>query len=84
MTCKQAHYSQKKPVMSKWISVNDRLPEVGAWYLVIDDFLAGKGKQTMGFLDLAGNTAIWLPLDERDDDYGMAVTHWMPLPEPPQ
>ena len=72
-----------RPAKGEWISVDDNLPEIGQWYLVIDNFLIGKDKQTMGFLDSAGSETIWLPLDQREDEYGMAITHWMPLPEPP-
>ena len=65
--------------MSEWISVKDRLPlkhigvivwvEAGSW---------GKG-----FLDADGR---WRSFDTSFslETYIPMVTHWMPLPEPPE
>lgn len=80
-----------------WISVKDRLPEEPGYYLTASDAPAGfpklirilmhvkdlhkvdpcnfRGKHRPGWVD-------W------DDEYGYyeydAVTHWMPLPNPPE
>ena len=61
--------------MNEWISVNDRLPEHGKRYLIY----AKSGKERKisitafyGHFVLTGRMAYW------------CVTHWMPLPEPPQ
>lgn len=62
--------------MSEWISVKDRLPEDDGWFLV----------SIFGWVTLAF-------YDEHDSIFNdfktcMAnnsqVTHWMPLPEPPE
>ncbi len=58
--------------MSEWISVKDRLPEIDGIYLII--------KETgMGYSDKVA-------VCEYGFKYGfdrVGVTHWMPLPEPP-
>ena len=54
-----------------WISVKDRLPEIGAKCLVYAD-----GKMTVA-KHIANNdwiTGVWFPVP----------TYWMPLPEPPK
>lgn len=62
-----------------WISVNDRMPDKDALYLVYSPssdtrkpliFCAWYSPDVPGW---SGMASIWL----------MAITHWMPLPEPP-
>lgn len=56
--------------MSEWISVKDKTPEYGAVVLVWDD-------GGFAYIDTwVGHT--W----KYGGDFG--VTHWMPLPEPPE
>ena len=58
------------PTAVGWISVKDRLPEIGAKCLVYAD-----GKMTVA-KHIAYNdwiTGVWFPVP----------TYWMPLPEPP-
>lgn len=81
--------------MNEWISVKDRLPEKDGNYLcylecgavceaAFDSTIASEGEEfpfgewvavynsdTLGFTD-----SYWEEYD--------AITHWMPLPEPPQ
>lgn len=64
---------------SEWISVEDRLPENGTARVLVflaDDWFTkpiGENKiDTDRFID--GNWVRW----------GRHVTHWMPLPEPPE
>lgn len=59
---------------TKWVSVKDRLPKVGNWYLCYSD-----GQLEILFLDSA-NPVMWL----QSGDWDFSVTHWMPLPEPPE
>ena len=60
--------------MSEWISVKDRLPETGNWCLCFAD-----RQVEILFLD-GTNPVFWLQLG----DFEHEVTHWMPLPEPPE
>ena len=59
------------PVVQRWISVKDRLPEVAGWYLV---FYNGSAMQVAFFKGKK-----W-PFD----NHYHTITHWMPLPEPPK
>ena len=65
------------PTVSGWVSVKDRLPEHGKRYLIY----ATSGDNKIGYITttafgghfvLSGRRAYW------------KVTHWMPLPEPPE
>lgn len=73
--------------MDGWISVGDRLPEQGGDYIVYaqdDDKLVGVwGENVVTCAMYDYGEWIWR---ENDNDYDITVivTHWMPLPEPPQ
>lgn len=63
--------------MMEWISVKDRLPEIGEkvlayrpsmYYTVVQTIYYGVEGWENGY-DLSGN---------------MVITHWMPIPEPPK
>jgi len=67
--------------MNKWISVKDKLPEIGDEVLTFNeenciwlDFYVD--------LDMGDNTSKPMFWSEKDD-LG-AITHWMPLPDPPE
>ena len=56
--------------MSNWISVNERKPELSGTYIVFSEY---EGVTTSWYYAHAGQS------------FGHPyVTHWMPLPEPPQ
>lgn len=57
--------------MGEWIRVEDRLPESAGWYLV---FYNGSEMQVAYFRGRK-----W-PFD----NHYHTITHWMPLPEPPE
>jgi len=57
----------------EWISVSDRLPEVGNWCLAFSD-----NQPEILFID-SHEPVIWI----QHGDWLDKVTHWMPLPEPP-
>jgi hypothetical protein len=70
--------------MSNWISVEDRLPEVGVDVLVfpikmhLDDdpvYTGHRVKNHAGYFNYIWAGSIYLI---------RGVTHWMPLPEPPK
>jgi hypothetical protein len=58
-----------QPINGGWVSVEDRLPDIGKYVLVVID----KCNITTWYV---GNTEHWI-----NSDY--PVTHWMPLPEAP-
>ena len=63
-----------------WVSVEDRLPDDGPVLI----WTEGKSK-TVSFHAGGGNyngDKRWVPLGARLKDWG--ITHWMPLPDPPQ
>lgn len=71
--------------MSKWISVKERLPEVWQYvllYITTDE----ESRMDIGVLDRE-NSGIWRrnTYEPVDSLYGgEEVTHWMPLPAPPE
>ena len=70
----------------KWISVNDRLPELPVydWVLVQAKLMPENWYGVPHIAEL--RNGVWYsdgyntPLEET---CGIVVTHWMPLPEPP-
>ena len=60
------------PTVDEWISVKDRLPEIGKLALVY----GSSGSMTVA-RHVAGNEWVVPGIFSR-------VTHWMPLPEPPK
>ena len=61
--------------VNEWISVKDRLPE--QYKTVI-----GWDGHFMGEVEHHGNDFVWMD-DDGFNDFA-DVTHWMPLPEPPE
>ena len=63
------------PTVDDWISVKDRLPEPPAQCLVFSDKARRpRGMETATYTNLGWMTAAYFP----------EITHWMPLPEPPE
>lgn len=64
--------------MAEWISVNDRLPEESAYYIVAahDGHVLRttfvKWQKRLNRWDITGARTYW------------RITHWMPLPKPPK
>jgi len=67
---------------TKWIDVNDRLPETEGYYLVvIDQLVANKKRGQVHVSDLFSAVDMkTMQPTLRFQDY---ITHWMPLPSPP-
>lgn len=73
---------------SQWISVEDILPEVGqeflatdhdGFYTADDDYTIEHYKRVE--VDVVFN---WNSANKQPDNFWNLVTHWMPLPEPPE
>lgn len=92
--CCPAAYAEKEkaPKMTdqRWISVEDRLPDPLSYYYLVYD-----GVRTT--VAIWCPTEVWDLVDantkkrrfdggkwDAADDYLRAVTHWMPLPDPPE
>lgn len=73
----------------EWISVKDRLPEIKDHHVSDTVLVYCAEQEAMAFTELEetffGGFVFGV---ERDDPRGvyepMEVTHWMPLPEPPE
>ena len=63
----------------KWISTAERQPEKSGLYLT---YHAKRGSMTMHY---SVNNDAWNAFDHEDrPKHALEVTHWMPLPEPPE
>lgn len=82
-------------VPTKWISVNDRLPQEDGSYLVtinsfngckyIDVRWFAKDGEIVDKYELAGQENVWYYYDSEWGYISIdSVTHWMPLPQPPK
>jgi hypothetical protein len=80
---------------NEWISVKERLPDYEEWVYVYGELDIGYHKNMRGFAQLKNNVweIYWDGYMADSVFYGMGfgcdlkdryVTHWMPLPEPPQ
>ena len=81
------------PAIDRWISVEERLPDVNAKCLVSIHYRDGYDtidvlwfRKAYKSLDLPKKGDYWLRYDSEYGDIDMTalVTHWMPLPEPPE
>lgn len=67
---------------NQWISVEDRLPdEDGRYMCYVKKLERGDLDVYMRLLFLDGK---WPWIENKDRDIYNKVTHWMPLPEPPE
>lgn len=65
------------PAVNRCIPCSERLPEKSGLYLTYQKELGRF--QLMRYSPVLRNGTGWF-----DDNYGLYVTHWMPLPEPPE
>lgn len=77
-----AYIQQLEAQIPKWISVEERLPEKQGDYIVLYSFGETNVQRFAGVM-------YFIRYDERphfenDGLYGLHVTHWMSLPEPPK
>lgn len=76
----------------KWISVEERLPDEDGHYIVFEVWpygniisLAFYAPKYNGFEEHLNGRAVWYKYDSEVGDFEVTdVTHWMPLPEPPE
>lgn len=59
----------------RWISVEDRMPEDGVWVLIFSAGVTDDLQWDIGYWDVSGK---WKCIG-----WDYPVTHWMPLPSPP-
>ena len=79
----EAMYDLGYRKQSKWISVEDKLPDKEGCYIVTEKNGNGKVYVTERVLLYWANGPSWcMSWQERDIDK-IKVTHWMPLPAPP-
>lgn len=71
---------QEKP---RWISCSERLPEIFEHVLIIYLGFEGEKYITIAYMDDEENACDWCS-DWNGDVIDAKVTHWMPLPEPPE
>ncbi len=72
--------------MSEWIRVEDRMPPDGEWVIVAAKDSAGK-KFVECDIRWCSEDQEWQYFDGSDGWVGSfhdEVTHWMPIPEPPE
>lgn len=78
---------ESAPTVGGWISVKDRLPKSMANKVLVwlehEDL---RGYIGYGHYEKFMGEEMWYDLEhgERFDKRGYIVTHWMPLPEPPE
>jgi len=63
---------------TRWIPVSERLPTKSNIYAVLFD------DSTCGMKWYYEETLLWSPKYDKDYLRFLTVTHWMPLPEPPE
>lgn len=63
-----------------WISVNDKLPELGAMYAVVQDLKDGEPPISWA-LSFDAIQKKWYIDNTETEEFG--ITHWMHLPKPP-
>ena len=77
--------SSSKQLASKWIPVTERLPEKVGKYLAVTKSCFKKGETYIQLLWYGAKSGFHYS----DPDFGCMkmnkwVTHWMPLPQPPE
>ena len=70
------------PTVNGWISVKDRLPEM---YKAVLGYAPYHNNVWAVTMRENGEWYIWSPVSRRyDPDFEGPITHWMPMPEPPE
>lgn len=90
--CMARDYLKEHFAEPRWISVEDKLPDEKGEYLTYDQWGYGAVIKTAywtpkydGFDEYLSGRAIWHNYDSEYGCYELTgITHWMPLPEPPE
>jgi hypothetical protein len=83
MAMQKAPQSDAQSVRDAWISVDERLPEQHEWVLVSDGTWSAIGMH-LDDEDLEPNKRWMDESAELIESTGIKITHWMPMPAPPQ
>nr|UVX85278.1 MAG: Protein of unknown function (DUF551) [Bacteriophage sp.] len=72
--------------MSQWIKCSERMPEETDDIIVVsDDIIVVSDGIVISGISYSRRDGFYMAALEYDDDEPIdGVTHWMPLPEPPQ
>lgn len=79
LTARCARYAEEIAVAqerTRWIPVTERLPEEGVPVLI--NYIGTDGEVYAGCFWWEGSLA------DCEEDVAVPITHWMPLPEPPE
>ena len=69
----------------EWISVEDRLPEIGGTYLITLKEKYAYEDEWNYHVDVASYSFDWdCTFNDWDEGQEIHITHWMPLPEAPK
>ena len=68
--------------MSEWISVKDKMPELNTWVLIYAKFTIPVFEMERGIRKTGDVYKSFY--NGRFSKHGELVTHWMPLPNPPE
>ena len=68
---------------NKWISVKDRRPEPNTWIMVYIKYPSPVFEFETGIQKMSGIKKVFYYGEGFYCDFG-TITHWMPLPEPPE
>ena len=82
----QQEIEKLRAQLPRWIPVEERLPDQDGKYLCVYSFRTMSGKPVgMSFPSVLDYYATdQIPHFQHEGINGMHVTHWMPLPEPPE
>jgi len=69
---------------SPWIPVSERLPEIGSRFLIYDNYCRGKSDDTGHCTQLGRMSKSWGIAHSGMNGECPTITHWMPLPQPPE
>lgn len=70
----------------EWISVEDRLPEIGVNVIIhcIDRDFENDPEVVIGWVYRIMDNIPWWQSIHANEDEDLTITHWMPLPKPPK